>query len=359
MQRKKKQKRTAGHAVTVGTPPGTMAFIGEPKVDTARIDVIHYDQSTLHEQKDFSVARCLGLFTSPGVTWINVRGVHDLALVEALGRCRTIHPLTLEDIVNTTHRPKVEEFADYTYIVLKMMVFDERTNQIAVEHLSLILGEGYVMSFVEGEADVFEPVRKRIRLANGRIRMMKSDYLAYALMDAVVDHYFLVMERIGDRIEVLDDQILADPKPSNIQEVHRLKRELLTLRKAVWPLREGVGLLEKSDSPLIHPETRMFLRDLYDNSIQVVDMTETFRDILGGMHEAYLSSISNRLNEIMKILTVIATIFIPLTFIAGVYGMNFEHMPELKWQWGYFLVWGVMLAVAGGLLVFFKRRKWI
>lgn len=357
--KRKKQKRHPGQGIKSGMSPGTMAFIGEPKVDKARIDIIQYDETSLNELNDISMNQCRDFAKAPSVTWINVNGIHDIGLIEALGKCLDLHPLTLEDIVNTSQRPKVEEFPTYVYVVLKMMGFDEAANQLRIEHVSLILGDNYVISFLEDEGDVFDPVRERLRSAKGRIRMMKSDYLAYSLMDTVVDHYFLAVERIGDRIEDADDHILVDPKPDDIQEVHRLKRDILSLRKAVWPLREEIGALEKSESMLIHSETKVFLRDLYDHTIQVIEMLETFRDIIGSMHDTYLSSISNRMNEIMKVLTIIATIFIPLTFIVGVYGMNFENMPELKWPWGYFMIWGVILAVGGGLIGYFKRKNWI
>ncbi len=356
---KRKKRKVGGSGIKTGMSPGTMVFIGEQKKDRVRIDVIDYSETVLNELRDVSVNQCGDLAKADSVTWINVNGIHDIGLIEALGKCFGLHALTLEDIVNTGQRIKTEEYPGYIFIVLKMMTFNEAANNIEIEHVSLILGENYVLSFLEDEGDVFDAVRGRIRSAKDRIRSMKSDYLAYALMDAVVDHYFLALERIGDHIEDIDDRILAEPKPDDIGEIHRLKREILSLRKAVWPLREEIGALEKSRPEMIRPETGVFLRDLQDHTIQVIDMVDSFRDILGGMHDTYLSSISNRMNEIMKVLTIIATIFIPLTFIVGVYGMNFENMPELRWPMGYYMIWGVMLAVGIGLLVYFKRRKWI
>jgi len=356
---RKKRKRPQSSSAKVGLPPGTMVFIGEQKMEAVRVDVVNYSQSELKELRDISVDQCGDLAKTPGITWINVNGIHDVGLIESLGKCLGLHPLTLEDIVNTGHRPKTEEFKSYIYVTLKMISFNEADNHMEIENVSLILGENYVVSFQEKDGDVFNAVRERLRTANGRIRSMEADYLAYALMDAVVDHYFLAIERIGDHIEDLDDQILTDPKPDAMQELHRLKRDILSLRKAVWPLREEISALDKSESALIRPETKVFLRDLYDHIIQVIDMVETFRDILGGMHDTYLSSVSNRMNEIMKVLTIIATIFIPLTFIAGVYGMNFEYMPELKWPFGYFLVLGVMLAVFVCMIGYFRKKKWI
>ena len=343
--KKTKQKNHRRQSAKTGMSPGSIAFIGEQKVDRARIDAIKYNGDMFNEIRDIPIDKCRDLAQLPGVTWFNIYGIHDVDLIEAIGRSFDFHPLTLEDIVNTTQRLKVEEFANYLFIVMKMLIYDEEKQEVVIEHISLVLGENYVFCFQEANGDVFDEVRNRLRLAKGRIRTMKSDYLAFALMDAMVDHYFMAVEQIGDRIESIDDQILTDPKPENIKEVHFLKRDILNLRKAVWPLREELSALEKSESGMIRPESKIYWRDLYDHTIQIIDMVETFRDILGGMHDTYLSSVSNRMNEIMKVLTIIATIFIPLTFIAGVYGMNFQYMPEIRWTYGYYMIWGVMLAI--------------
>jgi magnesium transporter len=356
---RKNVTRASRQSAKAGLAPGTPVFIGERKLEKNRIDVIDYDENSLNELRDTTMETCSDLSKTPTVTWINLSGIHDLEMIDSLGRRFNLHPLTLEDLVNTNQRPKVEVFPGYLFIVLKMICYNETINTVTVEHVSLILGENYVISFLEDEGDVFDTVRDRVRSSKGRIRSMKSDYLAYALMDAVVDHYFLAVERIGDFIENIDDRLLTDPRPDDIQEIHRLKRDILSLRKAVWPLREEVGAIGKSESPLIHQETQVFWRDLYDHTIQVIDMVETFRDLLGGMHDTYLSSVSNRMNEVMKVLTIIATIFIPLTFIVGVYGMNFEHMPELKWAWGYYLIWLIMFSVVIGMVAYFKRKKWM
>ncbi|PKL57944.1 MAG: magnesium and cobalt transport protein CorA [Methanomicrobiales archaeon HGW-Methanomicrobiales-5] len=356
---KKRRRKPRGPGIKTGMAPGTMVFIGERKQEKARIDVIDYDDTKLNEVRDVSVNRCMEFAKSSGVTWISVNGIHDIGLIETLGKGFNLHPLTLEDIVSTAQRLKIEEFPSYVFIVLKMMSFNQAANSVEIEQVSLIVGDNYVISFQEQEGDVFNTVRDRLRTAKGRIRSMKSEYLAYSLMDAIVDRYFVAVERIGDRIEDIDDRILAEPKPKDINEIHGLKRDILSLRKAVWPLREEIGRLEKSESSIIGQETKVFWRDLYDHTIQIIDMVETYRDILGGLQDTYLSSISNRMNEVMKVLTIIATIFIPLTFIVGVYGMNFEHMPELKWPFGYYLVWAVMLVIGIGLLAYFKRKKWI
>lgn len=354
-----------GLAGTAGLAPGTMVYLGRQKQETVTIDTIEYSATSLRERRAVPVEDCRRADDAhegdeaAGVLWVSVNGIHDIGLIEALGSSFGLHQLTLEDLVNTFQRPKFEEFPDYLYLAMKMMTFDESNDRVEIEHVGLIVGSDYVISFLEDEGDVFDEVRERIRAANGRLRTARSDYLAYSLMDAVVDHYFLALEQIGDRIEDVDDRILIDPRPEDIHEVHRLKRAILSLRKAVWPLREEIAALEKCGTALIHGETKVFFRDLYDHTIQVIEMVETFRDILGGVHDTYLSSVSNRMNEIMKVLTIIATLFIPLTFIVGVYGMNFDHMPELEWRWGYYIVWGIMIAVSAGLLTYFKRKGWL
>jgi magnesium transporter len=356
---KKKKRKPSGSGIKSGMAPGTMVFIGEQKQEKARIDLIRYSETSLEELRGAAPEQCAAFAKQAGITWMHVSCVHDLALIEALGKNFDLHPMTLEDIVNTTQRPKIEEFPKYLFIVLKMVVYNDIAGSLLIEHVSLIVGENYVFSFLEDESNVFDTVRERIRTAVGRIRSLKENYLACSLMDAVVDQYFLVVERIGDRIEDIDEQILMEPRPEDITEIHRLKRDILKLRKAIWPFREAVGKVAKSGSSLVDSETAIFWRDLHDHIIQIIDMTETSRDILGGLHDTYLSSISNRMNEIMKMLTIISTIFIPLTFIVGVYGMNFKYMPELGWHFAYFAVWGVMLAIAFGLFLYFKRKKWL
>lgn len=360
MQRsRRKDRKKNSNSVNFGTSPGTMVFIGEQKLEKAQVDVIEYNAEEVKETLDLGPEKFGELAASSKIKWININGIHDIDLIATIGKAFELHPLTLEDIVNTSQRLKIEEYANYLFIVLKMIKYSELSEKIEIEHISLILGKNYVISFQEYKGDVFNPVRDRIRQAKGRIRSMNSDYLAYALMDAVVDNYFLGVEHIGDCIEDLDDKVMTDPRPDSIKDIHTLKREILNLRKAVWPLREVISSIEKSDSSVLHKEVRVFWRDLYDHTIQIIDMVETFRDILGGVHDIYLSSVSNRMNDIMKFLTIISTIFIPMTFIAGVYGMNFEFIPELKWPYGYFFAWGFMLLAGLGQTAYFKRKKWI
>lgn len=343
----------------IGLPPGTPVFVGERKIEEARITIIDYDEEKFQEKEARTVEECFPFKETPTVTWINIDGIHDVNIIERIGTHFDLHPLIMEDIVNTEHRPKMEDFGHYIYVVLKMLTYDESEHETKVEQVSLILGVNFVISFQERTGDIFDLIRERIRNGKGRIRNMKADYLAYILMDTLVDHYFVILEKLGDRIEELEERVVTDPRQETLHEIHKLKREMLFLRKSVWPLREVINGLDRGESSLIHKVTRIYLRDVYDHTIQVIDTVETFRDMLSGMHDTYLSSISNRMNEIMKVLTIIATIFIPLTFIAGVYGMNFEFMPELKWRWAYFMVWGIIVSVAIFMVFFFRRRKWL
>jgi magnesium transporter len=270
-----------------------------------------------------------------------------------------LHPLILEDVVSTRQRPKFEDYEKNLFMVLKMLSYDDRSQSVQSEQVSMVLGSGFVISFQERMGDVFDCVRDRIRNAKGRIRKQGADYLAYSLVDAVVDSYFGILEKVGDKIEVLEDELVSDPEERTLQAIYRLKREMISLRRSVWPLRELINGIQRSESTMISESTGLYLRDVYDHTIQIIDTIESFRDIVSGMLDTYLSSISNRMNAVMKVLTIIATLFIPLTFVAGIYGMNFDHMPELKWRYGYAAVWGVMLVVAILMLVYFRRKKWL
>jgi magnesium transporter len=265
----------------------------------------------------------------------------------------------MEDIMNTTQRPKIDDLGKYICLILKLITLDEKTMELQIEQLSLLFSDDFVLSFRETESGIFNTLRDRIRNNLGRIRKMGTDYLTYTLMDAVVDHYFVVMEKMGEKIDSLENEVVANPKRETLRGVQQLRDEILLVRRSVWPLREVVSLLEKAESPLVDKSSSFFFRDVYEHTIQVMDTVDTYRDILSGMFDIYLSSISNRLNEVMKVLTIIATLFMPLTFLAGVYGMNFEHMPELKWQYGYFMLWGVMIVIALTMLVYFRKKKWI
>ena len=342
-----------------GLSPGSLVHIGDKKIDSIKISLINYDAEHLEEKQLPAIETSFPYRDTEPVTWINVDGLHELKVVEKIGAHFGIHPLVLEDIVNTGQRTKVEEFDDYIYIVLKMLVFDETADHIIAEQISLVLGSHFIFSFQEKEGDVFDFVRERIRKARGRIRKSGCDYLAYALIDAVVDHYFVVLEKLGEKIEFLENQLLENPTPQLLEDIHHLKREMIFFRKQVWPLREVTSSLIKDPSELIRESTHIFLRDVYDHTIQVIDTIESFRDVLSGLSDLYLSTVSNRMNEVMKVLTIMATIFIPLTFIAGIYGMNFEFMPELKWRWSYPALWIILVVIFTAMLGWFKRKKWL
>lgn len=343
-----------------GLGPGALVHIGDKKAGQVEIAVIDYDAEHFEKKQVNTVDECFTFKDKPTVTWINVDGVQDISIIEKLGDCYGFHPLVMEDILNTDQRPKLEDYGDYLYIVLKMLYYREDTGQVITEQISLILGPNYVISFQEGlEGDIFDPIRDRIRVGNNRIRKMGADYLAYSLIDSIVDSYFGILEKLGEDIEYLEEELVTNPEKETLHAIHDLKREMIFLRKSVWPLREVINGLERGESPLIKKATGIFLRDVYDHTIQVIDTVETFRDMLSGMLDIYLSSISNRMNEVMKVLTIIATIFIPLTFIVGLYGMNFKYMPELQWPWGYPAIWVIMIAIVVAMAVYFRRKRWI
>jgi magnesium transporter len=344
---------------TIGLLPGTIVHIGEKKVEKTKISIIDYDDEHFLEKEIETVEECYPYINKDTVTWVNIDGIHQEEIIEKMGACCNLHPLLLEDIVNTNQRPKFEDFGDYIFVVLKMLSYNDKNQALNIEQVSVIFGPHFVISFQESEGDVFNPIRERVRNGKGRIRKMGADYLAYALVDAVVDNYFIILEKLGEDIESLEEELVKNPTSHTLQEIHKLKRELIFLRKSVWPLREVISALERSESTLMKKTTLIYLRDVYDHTIQVIDTVETFRDMASGMLDTYLSSLSNRMNEVMKVLTIIATIFIPLTFIAGIYGMNFKYMPELQWRWGYYIVWGVMAIISIGMLLYFRKKKWL
>jgi magnesium transporter len=342
-----------------GLPPGTLVHVGEKKTEAVRITYIDYDEKNFEEKQIPTIQECFRFKATSTVTWVNIDGLHEVEIIEKLGKQFELHPLILEDILNTGQRPKLEDFDKYMFIVLKILSYSDTTQTVEVEQVSFVLGSNFVISFQERIGDVFDQIRDRIRNAKGRIRKMGPDYLCYALIDAVVDSYFAILEKVGEDIESMEEELVSAPTESTLQQIHTLKREMIFLRKSVWPLRELISGLQRSESSLIHESTGIYLRDVYDHTIQIIDTVESFRDMVSGMLDIYLSSISNRMNAVMKVLTIIATIFIPLTFVAGIYGMNFEHMPELKWRWAYGAVWLVMIAVAVVMLFYFRKKKWL
>jgi magnesium transporter len=344
-------------AETIGLPPGMIMETAKTSQE-ALITVFDYDAKGFQEKKVQRVEECFPFKESSTVTWINIEGI-DTKVIQEIGQYFGVHPLVCEDIVYLGQRPKMEDYDDHIFIVFKMIYFNTKLNEIVDEQVSLILGSNFVISIQEQEGDVFDPIRERIREYKGRVRTMGADYLAYVLLDAVIDNYYVILETREEDIERLEDEIVANPRNELGQAIHQLKKDMIYLLKQIWPLREVIGGLQRSESKLIKKQTGIFLRDVYDHVIQVVDTIESFRDIVSGLHDIYLASISNRMNEVMKVLTVFAAVFIPLTFIAGVYGMNFEFMPELKWRYGYFILLGFMVCVTIGMLAYFKRKKWI
>ena len=343
-----------------GLPPGTLVHIGEKRAGEPKITLIDYDEANFQERDVKTVEECFSFREKPTVTWINVEGVHQVEVVEKLGNCFGLHPLVLEDILNTDQRPKMEIYGDYIYIVVKMLYGSDPNRLVEAEQVSLILGSNFVISFQEGkEGDVFNPVRERIRSGKGLIQKMGSDYLAYSLIDTIVDNYFLVLESLGERIELLEEELVAHPTTTTLHGIQKFKNEMIFMRRVVWPLREVISGLGRKESPLIKETTEIYLRDVYDHTVQVMDAVEVYREMLSGMLDIYLSSVSNRLNSVMKVLTIIATIFMPLTFIAGIYGMNFKYMPELEWRWGYPAVWLIVMIIGISMLIYFKKKKWL
>lgn len=342
-----------------GSPPGTLVHVGEKRSEVVRISYMDYDEANFQEKQAANIEECFPFKATPSVTWINIDGLHDVQVIEKLGRQFDLHPLILEDVLNTEQRPKFEDFEKYFFVVLKMLTYNEQEQSLDAEQVSLVLGRNFVISFQERVGDVFDEIRDRIRNAKGRIRKAGPDYLMYRLLDAIVDNYFVILERLGERIELMEEELITEPTEKTLHQIHLIKRELIFLRRSVWPLRDLISGLQGSESSLINGTTGVYLRNVYDHTIQIIDTIESFRDMVSGMFDIYLSSISNRMNAIMKVLTIIATIFIPLTFIAGVYGMNFEHMPELKVWWAYPALWLVMAAVAALMLIYFRRKKWL
>jgi len=343
----------------VGLPPGTIVHIGERKAQKHRITIVDYDETKFQERELETIEESFPFKDTSTITWINIDGLHQLEIIERIGKHFNIHPLILEDIANTEQRPKMEDFDDYLFLILKMICFEEKDKRIKVEQVGLILGPNFVISFQEEKGNVFDPVKQRIISGKGRIRTRGADYLAYALIDVIVDGYFLIIERIGDQIEDLEEDLLDGPRPETMQDIHSLKREMLQFRKSVCPLQEIIRRLERGESDMFNESTEIYLKDVHDHTIHVIDTIEIFHDMLSGLLDLYISSISNKMNEIMKVLTIIATIFIPLTFIAGVYGMNFKYMPELDWRYGYPMVLLIMFIIGVGIMIYARKKGWL
>ena len=358
-------KANSNSAKKFGLKPGSVVYVGKEREHDVHIDIIDYTETELHEVRVNNVEDCFPYKEKDSITWINISGIHNVEIVEKLGARYDLHDLVLEDVVNTGQRPKLEETPAHFFLVLKMLYLNEHKNKLKSEHISILFGNNWVMTFQETPEDVFDVVRNRIRKTIPRVRFMNPDYLAYALLDAVVDNYFIVLEQLGEDIEDLDDAVSINPEQEHLKSIRILKKQLLNMRRAVWPLREVIGGLERTESKLLQDSTGPYIRDLYEHTIQVIDTVETYRDMISGLLDLYHTGIANRMNDIMKVLTIIATVFIPLGFLAGVYGMNFDtsvspfNLPELGMKYGYPMFWGMVVLVAGGLVWFFRRKKWL
>jgi magnesium transporter len=344
----------------VGLEPGTLVHIGEKKVEKVKIKIVIYNSEKFIEKELNSIDELTLFKDQPGTNlWVNVDGLDQIEVIEKIGSLFSIHPLTLEDVLNTGQRPKMEDYESYIYTVLKMMILNTETDEITIDQISIIFGYNYILSFQERKVDVFDPLRERLRNPASRLRKNGVDHIAYGIIDAVIDNYFLILEYFGEKVEDLEDKLVVHPSPETLKMIQKYRRDMMILRKSVWPLRELISNMQEIESEIIKDNTRIYLRDIYDHTIQVIDSVEDLRETLSLMMDVYLSSLSNRLNDIMKVLTVIATIFIPLTFIAGVYGMNFDYMPELRWRWGYPAIMLFMAIVGSTMLIYFKKKRWV
>ncbi|EMQ94037.1 Magnesium and cobalt transport protein CorA [Xanthomarina gelatinilytica] len=353
------KKRTNKYKKHIKQSPGSIVYTGENPTEKLFIDVFDYAIDFVKESELKSVEEAFNFKHTNSNTWININGLNHIQDIEKIGKHYNLHPLIMADIANTSQRPKIDVYDDYIFVILKMLYYDENED-IKIEQISLVLGENYVLSFQEIEGDVFDNVRERLRLANGRIRTLGADYLLYALIDAIVDHYYIVSETMGNKIEDLEEILFnGELKKDLSKQILNLKKEVLKIRRAIFPIREIISRIEKNEHALIQPNTIQYYRDIYDHVIQLSDSIDIYREMVWSLMDMYMTSISNKMNEVMKVLTIIATIFIPLTFIAGIYGMNFDHMPELHFRYGYVILWGIMIVIFLGMLYYFKRKKWL
>lgn len=342
-----------------------MIHTGKKRTDKVKITLAHYNESKYEQITISKISKIESYLDEKSVTWLNIAGIHDIELLQEIGNYFHIHPLVLEDIVNTDQRAKSEEYDEYQYVVIRKLNFPDKANELESDQISFILFKNLLISFQEDNLPIFESIYNRLKVDGNRIRKYGTDYLMYVLIDNVVDGYFDVLDRFGDKLEDLEDQIMDGPEKDTMQGIQHLRRELIFFRKSVWPLRDMLNNLYRLDTPLIDASMRIYLRDVYDHSIHVIDTIENYRDMVMSLTDTYMSSVSNRMNEIMKVLTIIATIFIPLTFIVGLYGMNFNtsvspfNMPELKFYYGYPAVWLVMIIVAIIMIIYFRRKKWL
>jgi magnesium transporter len=343
-----------------GLPPGTLIHIGEKHASECKISVTQYNVDTLIKHEITSISELKQLQNNELITWVNVDGLSDIHIVEGIGQELNIHPLVLEDILSTHQRPKLEEYEDFLYLVIKGISINEKKDfSLQYEQISILLLANHVITFKEKTDDTFDPIYNHLQNHNGRLRQLGSDYLAYVILDTIVDEYFIVEDGLDEIIDPLEDNILFNSNKEMLQTVQQIRRGLISMKRNISPLRELLATIQRADTPLLKEKTLRYYGDVYDHVLRVTDALESYRERISAMHDIYLSSISNKMNETMKILTIFASIFIPLTFIAGIYGMNFEYMPELKWRWAYPTLWVIFISIGVGLLVFFKKKKWM
>lgn len=358
LKRPKSILRRPKNTKTVNQVPGTMTYVGHKDATETKLDVIDYNTENYERFSSTTTEDAFKFVDEDSITWFNIDGLSNVKEIEKLGEHYELHPLVMEDIVNTGQRPKVEEYEDYLFIVAKMLYY--KNGNIENEHISMIVGKNYLLTFQESDGDVFDPVRERLETGKGRIRGRSTDYLMFALLDSIIDNYFLVIDDISDRIEEMEASLFINKPNDNVtQEIQDLKQTILRIRRSVFPLREVVSRLEKMDTRLIENSTINYIRDLHDHIIQISEHIDIYREMIWGLMDLYMTTISNKMNEVMKVLTIMASIFIPLTFIAGIYGMNFEYMPELQWEYSYFVLWGVMIIIFFLMIYYFKRKKWL
>jgi len=342
-----------------GLPPGTLVYIGKQNKDAGLIKLVRYDKDTYHEKTTRNIEECSKFLKKPGVKWINVYGLHKIQMIERFGKEFDLHPILLEDVVNTQHIPKMDDYDDHLFIVLKSLCYNKKKKCLDDEQISIVLGKDFIITFQERKPDTYLEIRRNLRNNRGRMRRMGADYLAYVLSDYIVDMYFVLLEKLGDEIELLEDEVTHEPTQNSVRKIQELKKNVMYIRKIVWPMRDVVSKLTRRESPLVSKGINVYLGDLHDHVMEVINTVETFREALSSMVEIYMYSISNKTNEIMKVLAVFSTIFMPLTFITGIYGMNFMHMPELGYEYGYYFAICAMGIIAVTMLSYYRSKKWI
>lgn len=342
-----------------GMPPGSVVHVGAENTSDVKMSLLYYNAETAEQKIIISPEECSQYIDRKGITWIHFSGIHNTQFVEGVGKLFNLHPLVIEDIPNTELRPKYDEFDNYVFFTLKNLEYDKESNEINYEQISFVFGKDFVISFQERESALFRPITERLMNGISKARCRGTDYLVYLLIDATVDNYYAIAENIEENIEELEDRVMIDVSGKSLSEIQKTKRDLVMLMKSVFPLREAIGKMQRHENPLIHESTHVFLNSVYDHAVHIIESIETQRDILSGLMDIYLTNISNRMNSVMKVLTVIATIFIPLTFIAGVYGMNFQYFPEIGWKWGYAFFWGLCVACVCIMIVYFRKKKWL